>query len=123
MGSKCAEEKLRHFDPKAVAHTVEYAARLTDDQQRLSARFLQISDLVREASFYAEREAKELVEAKHVELAIEARIYRSNKLEEKIQDMIEEGSLLIDMFCHWRYVIDNLFGPIKSLVAPLSKSV
>ncbi len=29
----------------------------------------------------------------------------------------EGGSLLIDMFCHWRYVIDNLFGEIKSLVA------
>jgi predicted dehydrogenase len=27
------------------------------------------------------------------------------------------GSILIDMFCHWRYVIDNLFGPVKSLVA------
>lgn len=26
------------------------------------------------------------------------------------------GSLLVDMFCHWRYVIDNLFGRIKSLV-------
>ncbi len=26
------------------------------------------------------------------------------------------GSILIDMFCHWRYVIDRLFGPIKSLV-------
>lgn len=96
IGSKCTEERLRHFDPNAIARTVEYAARLTEDQQRLSAHFLQISDLVREASFYAEREAKELVEAKHVDLAIEARIYRSNKLEEKIQDMIEEGSLLID---------------------------
>jgi len=27
------------------------------------------------------------------------------------------GSILIDMFAHWRYVIDNLFGEIKSLVA------
>ncbi|MBN1909933.1 MAG: Gfo/Idh/MocA family oxidoreductase [Pirellulales bacterium] len=27
------------------------------------------------------------------------------------------GSIIIDMFCHWRYVIDNLFGPIDSLVA------
>jgi predicted dehydrogenase len=27
------------------------------------------------------------------------------------------GGMMIDMFCHWRYVIDNLFGPIKSLVA------
>lgn len=27
------------------------------------------------------------------------------------------GSLMVDMFCHWRYVIDNLFGDIQSLVA------
>jgi len=27
------------------------------------------------------------------------------------------GSILIDMFAHWRYLIDNLFGPIESLVA------
>lgn len=27
------------------------------------------------------------------------------------------GGIIIDMFCHWRYVIDNLFGPIKSLSA------
>ena len=27
------------------------------------------------------------------------------------------GSIMIDMFCHWRYVIDNLFGEIRSLVA------
>ena len=29
----------------------------------------------------------------------------------------EGGSILIDMFCHWRYVIDNLFGEINRLVA------
>ena len=27
------------------------------------------------------------------------------------------GGIMIDMFCHWRYVIDNLFGEIQSLVA------
>ena len=27
------------------------------------------------------------------------------------------GGIMIDMFCHWQYVISNLFGPIKSLVA------
>ncbi len=27
------------------------------------------------------------------------------------------GGIMIDMFCHWRYVIDNVFGPIKKLVA------
>ena len=27
------------------------------------------------------------------------------------------GGIIVDMFCHWRYVIDGLFGPIQSLVA------
>jgi len=27
------------------------------------------------------------------------------------------GSIMIDMFCHWRYVIDHTFGPIARLVA------
>ena len=27
------------------------------------------------------------------------------------------GGIMIDMFCHWRYVIDDLFGPIDRLVA------
>ncbi|MGF1677781.1 MAG: Gfo/Idh/MocA family protein [Candidatus Methylacidiphilales bacterium] len=25
------------------------------------------------------------------------------------------GGLIVDMLCHWRYVIDNLFGPVKSV--------
>jgi len=27
------------------------------------------------------------------------------------------GGIMIDMFCHWRYVIDNVFGPITKLVS------
>jgi predicted dehydrogenase len=27
----------------------------------------------------------------------------------------EGGGIILDMFCHWRYVIDHLFGPIKAL--------
>jgi predicted dehydrogenase len=27
------------------------------------------------------------------------------------------GGIMIDMFCHWEYVISNLFGPIQSVVA------
>ncbi len=27
------------------------------------------------------------------------------------------GGIMIDMFCHWRYVIDNIFGPVARLSA------
>ncbi len=29
----------------------------------------------------------------------------------------EGGGIIIDMFCHWRYVLDNLFGEVRSVVA------
>src|SRR5688500_4108955 len=25
------------------------------------------------------------------------------------------GGIILDMVCHWRYVLDNLFGPVKSI--------
>jgi predicted dehydrogenase len=27
------------------------------------------------------------------------------------------GGIVLDMFCHWRYVLDNLFGPVRSVFA------
>lgn len=96
VASKCREENLRHFEPGGVARLVEYSARLIEDQGRLSSRFLDIADLIREASHYAERHGRDLVGAEQVELAIEARIYRSNKVEERIQEFIEDGTLLVD---------------------------
>lgn len=96
IGSKCREENLLHFEPEAVGRMVEYSARLIEDQTRFSSSFIDIADLIREASFYAEREDRDRVSGRHVELALEARIYRSNKLEERIQEAIEEGTLLVD---------------------------
>lgn len=27
------------------------------------------------------------------------------------------GGILLDMFCHWRYVLDDIFGPVRNVVA------
>jgi len=96
IASKCNEEGLRHFDPGGVSRVVEYSARLIEDKRRLSSQFLAIADLIREAGYYAQRHARELVSDQDVELAMEARIYRSNKVEERIQELIEEETLLVE---------------------------
>ncbi len=96
IGTKCNEEQLLHFNPEAVARVVEYSARLIEDQKRFSSSFIDIADLIREASYYAGRAGCSRVEGLHVDLALEARVYRSNKLEERIQEFIEDGTILID---------------------------
>ncbi|MCW4021477.1 MAG: AAA family ATPase [Candidatus Bathyarchaeota archaeon] len=92
----CRKEKLKHLDASAVAKIVAYGSRLANDQEKLSTRFADIADVLREANFYATQEDSSLVTSSHVRKAIEEKIYRSNLIQQKIQEMIERGVLLID---------------------------
>ena len=96
IGSKCRDEDLLHFEPEAVARIIEFSARLVEDQRHLSASFSDITDLIHEASYNASRDKANLVTANHVEQALESRIYRSNKMEERIRELIREGTIFID---------------------------
>jgi lon-related putative ATP-dependent protease len=96
VATQCDKEKLPPFSPGGVARVVEHAARLVEDKNRLSSRFIDVADLIREAAFLAGRQGGGKVEREHVDLAIESKIYRSNKLEERIQEFIEDGTILVD---------------------------
>ncbi|MGZ8688379.1 MAG: Lon protease family protein, partial [Gaiellaceae bacterium] len=90
------ENDLLHFDRAAVARLIEHGARLRESKHRLSARMMDISDVVSEASFWAHRHGRTLVGADDVEHAIQKREYRSNLLEERIRELIDDGTLVID---------------------------
>ena len=92
----CDEDKLRAFDNTGIAAVVEYGVRITGRQKKLSTRFHLIADLLREANYWAEKEGSDVVTEKHVDKAIEKKIYRVNLIEEKIQEMIDDGTILID---------------------------
>jgi lon-related putative ATP-dependent protease len=96
IATQCRKEDLLHFSPGGVASVVEYAARLVEDKNRLSCSFMDLSDLLREASFYARRHSADTVQRQHVELAVESKEYRSNKLEQLVQEFIEDGRILVD---------------------------
>ena len=93
---RCEEEGLRHFDRKAVAKVVEYGSRLMEDQDKLSARFMSIADILREADYWARQDDAKFVDDVHVEKAIHEKIYRSNMIEERILEFIEKNILMID---------------------------
>ena len=92
----CDEDKLKPFDKTGIAAVVEYGVRLAGRQKKLSTRFHVIADLLREASYWATKDGSEVVTEDHVERAIEKKIYRVNLIEEKIQEMIDDGTILID---------------------------
>jgi lon-related putative ATP-dependent protease len=92
----CQKENLKHLDGTGLAKLVEYGQRLAEDQQKLSTRFAEVADVIREANFYATQEKSNLVTGNHVKKAIEEKIYRSKLVQEKIQEMIQREILLID---------------------------
>ncbi len=91
----CDEENLLPFDSSAIGGMVEYGIRLAGRQTKLSTRFNLVADVLREANYWARRDQKTMVLHEHVEKAIAERIERVNLIEEKIQEMINEGTILI----------------------------
>jgi len=92
----CENERLNHLEAAAIAKVVEYGSRLAEDQTKLSTKFPQIADLVREANLYASQDASKYIKDTHILRALQEKIYRSNLLDEKTKEMIERGIILID---------------------------
>jgi predicted ATP-dependent protease len=96
IATRCRDENLRHFDATAVAAVAEYGSRLVDDQEKLSARFSDVADIVREASYWASAAGVEVVSAGNVRRAEDEKCYRSNLIEERLREMITGGVIMVD---------------------------
>ena len=94
--TKCDERGLLPFERDAVSKIVEQGSRLAEHQRKLSAKFSDIADFLREADYWARFSKHSTVSAGDVEKAIEEKIYRCNKVEKKILEATEEGTILID---------------------------
>ena len=90
------EENLHEFDRTGIAYILELSARYVGQRNKLTTRFSWVADLAREASFWAEDDGFKIVSAAHVEKAYNNAKERHGMLESKINDMIEENTVLID---------------------------
>lgn len=92
----CDDEALKPFDATGVAEVVEFGTRLAGRQSKLSTRFDIIADILREANHWAEKEEMKTISQRHVQKAIKERIERVNLIEEKIQELIVDGTIMVD---------------------------
>ncbi len=97
IASHCEENDLRHFNKNAVGRIVEYSTRLAEHQDKMSTQFNKIVEIIYEADLWAEEDGADIVSDKHIQKAIEEKIKRSNKYEEKLNEMFEEGTILMDL--------------------------
>lgn len=95
--SICDRDGLNPFDKSGLETVIEYSSRLAGDQSKLSVQLGSINKILKEADYWAKLDGGNgTTTRKDVEKAIEEKIYRSNMVEEKIQELIAKGVLLVD---------------------------
>ncbi|MEO0076684.1 MAG: ATP-binding protein, partial [candidate division WOR-3 bacterium] len=90
------KEKLRQLDKTAIAALVEHGMRLAGRKDKISTQFNIITDVMKEANYWAEKENFAIISKRHIEKAIDEQIERVSMIEDKIQEMIEKGLIFID---------------------------
>jgi len=90
-------EGLRHLEGTALTKLIEHGSRLADDQDKLSTRFGDLADILREANYYATQDDSRYVTGAHVRRAIEEKFYRSGLVQERAQELIAQDIIKIDV--------------------------
>ncbi len=104
----CENEKLKHFSPEGVAAVVDYGSRMAEDQNKMTTQFNNLAEIIYEANEWANYDKVDIIGAEHVQKAIREKFNRSAMLEERIQELIKDETLMIN-------VADQKVGEINGL--------
>jgi lon-related putative ATP-dependent protease len=96
IGTMVREAELQPFERGAVARVIEHSARMVGDSEKLSTKGETLGDLLREANHWAQENGNGIVTAQDVQRAIDAQIYRADRLRERMQEAILRDTVLID---------------------------
>lgn len=104
----CAKEELPHLDRSGVARLIDYATALTDDKDKLSTKFNDLSQIIGEAATWAKMGKSKIITSEYIEKALQERIERVKKYDSRYLEMIKDNTLLIN-------TSDSVVGQINGL--------
>ncbi len=91
------KENTLPFTADAVVELVRSGARLADHREKVSTEFTWVADIIREADFHARKDGADTVTQEHVRTAEDRRVFRSDRIAEKIRELVADGTLLFDL--------------------------
>ena len=101
-------EKLHPLNPQAIARIMEQSSRLTGDAEKLSTHLRSIKDLLIESDYWAKFNGHDVIASSDVQQAIEQKVYRLDRMREKMYESIHRGTIFID-------IEDKVIGQINAL--------
>ncbi|MBK7140469.1 MAG: AAA family ATPase [bacterium] len=89
------QDQLPPFDLTGLQAVAEYGRKLSGHRDKLTVRFTAISDIVREAALCAQERNARKVAREDIHQAIHRRRLRVNLVEEKIQELYDNNTLMV----------------------------
>lgn len=93
----CKEENLPPFTPDGVAALVEWGVEHAGSVDKITLKFSDVADIIREAAFYDTLADSKYITREKVEKAVQMHRYRNNLWDEKMKTSILEGVIMIDV--------------------------
>ncbi|MGR9046081.1 MAG: Lon protease family protein [Gammaproteobacteria bacterium] len=91
------QEKLKALTREAVGRVIEHCSRMAGDSEKLSTHLRSIKDLLIESDYWADDNGHGNITVSDVQQAIDHKIYRSDRVRERLYENIHRGTLLIDI--------------------------
>lgn len=97
IGTISKQDKLLPLTPDAVARVIEQSSRNISHSLKLSTHLRTLSDLLKEADYYAKEDNHSAIEKKYIEKALNSQIQRVNRIQNKLYELIDDGTIMIDL--------------------------
>ncbi len=91
----CEQENIPHADKSAVAALMEWSAEYAGSKNKISLRFSDVNDMIREAGYYTQAAGKKFITRETVNEAKNGRKFRYGLVDEKISNAIKEESIFV----------------------------
>lgn len=97
IGTIAARHDLLPLTPEAVARVIEESSREVSHSLKFSAHLRTLSGLLKEADYWAKKNNHSAVERDDINRVLQTRIERANRIQMRLYDEIDEGTIMISL--------------------------
>jgi lon-related putative ATP-dependent protease len=97
IGTIAKRHKLLPLTPAAVARVIEQSSREVSHALKFSTHLRTLSDLLKEADYWSQKENHKVIDKNEIDKVLQTRIKRQNRIQMKLYEQIDEGTIMIDL--------------------------
>jgi len=97
IGTISKNDKLLPLTKEAVGKVIEQSSREVSHSLKFSTHLSTLADLLKEADYFATKAKHEAIEKSDIEKALDAKTQRKNRIQIKLYEQIDEGTIMIHL--------------------------